>query len=157
MTAHDDSTFRQYSIPLVFEGRYFIREPGDPPCFSVVHKHEGNHIFEVRKNQPSMNPVSYVSISSDGIIMASSKRISRFLYKFCPASETTIVFTDSRGNDIIATISEKRIQVGDVVLLNSTFDGDRVGLVVDRNGRTGIGASVPESLLVFLMKRLANY
>ena len=152
MSERDENTFINCSIPLVFKGRYVVLEPGDPPCLSVIIEHQGNPVFEIRKNEPLGNPVSEVSVSGDGIVVASEKETGRFLYKLRPGPETNIEFGHVDGTEVTATLSGNRIQVGDIILLNSTFNEARVGVLFDENGKAGIGAPLPPSLSVFFGK-----
>ena len=152
MTKFGGSTFINCSVPLAFKGRYFILEPGNPPSFSVVIEHSGKPVFEVKKNVPSENPITEVSVSAVGVVTVSDKVTGKFLYKFRPESETSIVFGKIDGGEISARITDKRIQVGGVTLENCTFDGVGAGVVVDENGGIGIGAPIPKSLLVLFQK-----
>ena len=152
MTKFGGSTFLNCSVPLAFKGRYFILEPGNPPSFSVVLEYNGKPIFEIKKNVPSDNPITDVSISAAGIVTISDKATGKFLYKFRPESETSIVFGKIDGGEISAKISDKRIQVGGVTLENCTFNGVGAGIVVDENGGVGIGAPIPKSLLALFQK-----
>ncbi len=152
MTKFGGSTFINCSVPLAFKGRYFILESGNPPSFSVVLEHSGKPVFEVKKNVPSENPVTEVSISMAGVVTVSDKTTGKFLYKFRPESETSIVFGKIDGGEISAKISDKRIQVGGTTLENCTFNGVGAGVVVDENGGIGIGAPIPKSLLVLFQK-----
>ena len=152
MTKFGGSTFINCSVPLAFKGRYFVLEPSDPPSFSVILEHNGNPVFEIRQNQPSDNPVTDVSISAAGIVTVSDKATGRFLYKFRPESETSIVFGKIDGGEISAKISDKRIQVGGITLENCTFNGVGAGVAVYENGGVGIGAPIPASLLALFGK-----
>lgn len=49
MARFGGNEFTGFSVPLVFEGRYFIMEPGDPPKLTVVYEKDGEPIFEVLK------------------------------------------------------------------------------------------------------------
>lgn len=148
MTKFGGNTFINCSVPLAFKGRYFILEPGNPPSLSVVLEYKGKPIFEIKKNKPSDNPITNVSISGAGIITVSEKVTCKFLYKFRPENETTIVFGKIDGGEISAKISDRKIQVGGVTLENCTFNGVGAGVVVDENGGIGIGAPIPKSLLM---------
>jgi len=147
MTKFGGSTFINCSVPLAFKGRFFILEPGDPPLFSVVLEYNGAPIFEIKRNIPSDNQITDVAISASGIVAVSDKETGRFLYKFRPESETSIVFGKIDGGEISAKISDRRIQVGGIVIENCTFSGVEAGIVVDEHGGIGIGAPIPKSLL----------
>lgn len=152
MTKFGGSTFINCSVPLAFKGRYFILEQGNPPCFSVILEHDGLPVFEIRKNEPLDNPITDVSISSAGIITVSDKTTGKFLYKFRPESDTSIVFGKIDGGEISVKISDNRIQAGGVTLENCVFNGVGAGVLVDEKGGVGIGAPVPSSLLALFGK-----
>ena len=147
MTKFGGSTFINCSVPLAFRGRYFILEPENPPSFSVVLEDKGKPVFEIRKNKPSKNPFTIANISTAGIITVSEKLTGRFLYKFRPASETSIIFGKIDGGEISARITDKQIQVGGITIANCVFEGTGAGIVVDEKGGVGIGAPIPPSLL----------
>jgi hypothetical protein len=153
MTKFGGSTFINCSVPLAFKGRYFILEPGNPPSFSVVLEHNGAPIFEIKNNLPLDNPITDVSTSGAGIVTVSDKATGRFLYKFRPESETSIVFGKIDGGEISAKISDRRIQVGGATIENCTFNGFGAGIVVDENGGIGIGTPIPKSLLALFQQR----
>ena len=52
MAKFGGNEFIGFSVPLVFEGRYFIMEPGNPPNITVVREIKGTPVFEVLKNEP---------------------------------------------------------------------------------------------------------
>ncbi len=48
MTKFGGNQFTNCSVPLAFEGRYFILDPGNSsPTISVVLEHEGKPVFEI--------------------------------------------------------------------------------------------------------------
>lgn len=150
MTEFGGSKFISCSVPLAFKGRYFILEPGNPPLLSVVLDYNGTPLFEIKRNKPMDNAITDVYISGAGIITVSDKATGRFLYKFRPDSETSIVFGKIDADEISAKISDKRIQVGGLTLENCTFNGVGAGVVVEENGAVGIGAPFPKSLLALI-------
>lgn len=152
MTKFGGSTFINCSVPLAFKGRYFILEPGNPPMFSVMLDNEGTPVFEIKKNMPADNPFTDVTTTPAGIITVSEKGTGKFLYKFRPASETSIIFGKIDGGEISARITDKLIQVGGVIIDNCSFKGVGAGIVVDEKGGIGIGAPVPKSLLQLIQK-----
>lgn len=152
MTKFGGNTFPNFSVPLSFKGRYFILVPGNPPSFSVVLEHKGKLIFEIKKNKPCDNPITKLSMTKVGIIAVSDKVTGRFLYKFRPENETSIVLGKIDGSEITAKISDNKIQVGSVTLENNRFEGSGIaGILVDENGAISIGAPIPKSLLSLLM------
>ena len=141
------SEFINCSVPLAFEGRYFIVEPGDPASLiSVVLDFEGKPIFEVFKNQPVDNPLTTVSKTPPGILTVIDKQSRTFLYKIRPGSETSIVFGTIKGDEINVAITDRQIKVGTNTIQNCVFNGVGAGIVVYKSGGFGIGAPIPESL-----------
>ena len=66
MVRFEGNIFSDFSVPLVFEGRYFIIEPGTPnPLVTVVVEHDREPVFEVLKNEPQQNPLTEVSRKQD--------------------------------------------------------------------------------------------
>ena len=132
-----------FSVPLAFDGRYFILEPGDPPLVTVVREVDGSPTFEVLKNEPvgddaTKTPAGIVTVGESG---------GGFLYKVRPASETSVVFGTVSGDEIDVRITDKQIRVGGITLENNTFSGRMAGVVVDADGGVGIGAPIPETLV----------
>ena len=152
MTKFGGSKFINCSVPLAFRGRYFILEPSTPPLISVVLDHNGQALFEIKQNKPYENPLTDVAISGAGIITVSEKSTGKFLYKFRPESETSIIFGKIDGGEITAQISDKKIQVGGSTIENCTFNGVDAGIVVDEKGGVSIGAPIPEALLRLFKK-----
>lgn len=152
MVRFGGSEFINCSVPLAFEGRYFILEPGDPPLVSVIREYQGQPIFEVRRNEPEDNPLSEVSKISAGIVTVADKETGRFMYKIRPGSETSVVFGKIDGEEISARITDKIIQVGGVTVENCAFNGVGAGVVVNAQGNVGIGASIPPILIKWFKK-----
>jgi len=153
MTKFGGSTFINCSIPLAFSGRYFILEPGNPPAFSVVLEYNGAPVFEIKNNEPCDNPLTNVVKNAAGIVTVSEKSTGKFLYKFRPESETSIVFGNINGGEMTAKISDKRIQIGGITMENNTFVNCGAGVVVDQNGGVSMGAPIPASLLALFGKQ----
>jgi len=149
MAKFGGNEFIGFSVPLVFEGRYFIMEPGNPPNITVVREIKGTPVFEVLKNEPSSNPYTDVTKTLPGIITISDKE-SGFLYKIRPGSKTSVAFGTLDGGEISATISDKKIQVGGITLENNIFIGNMAGVIVHRDGSVKIGASIPTQVLSWL-------
>jgi len=135
--------FTGFSVPLMFEGRYFILEPGDPPLVTVFVEREGQPVFEVMKNRPVANLLTQVSMNATGVVTVSEKVSGRFLYKIRPGSDTSVAFGKLGGGEISARITDRSIQAGDTMIQNSAFSGEMTGLVVDATGSIGIGAKLP--------------
>ena len=153
MTKFGGNTFINCSVPLEFKGRYFILEPGNPPSFSVVLEHNGKLIFEIKKNKPCDNPITKLSMTGVGIIAVSDKVTGRFLYKFRPENETSVVLGKIDGGETSVIISDREIQACGATFRNSRFEDLGVGVVVSENGSISIGgSSIPKSLLSLLKK-----
>ena len=147
MSRFGGNEFLNYSIPVVFEGRYFILEPGDISTISVVVEKDGKPVFEILKNEPVTNELTNVSKTSVGIITVSDKRTDKFLYKVRPASETSVVFGKIDGTEISINISDKKILVGSNSFENNTFYGNIAGIVVYPDGNIMVGTSIPKKIL----------
>ena len=150
MAKFGGNEFIGFSVPLVFQGRYFIMEPGSPPNITVVVEIDGKPVFEVLKNEPLDNPITEVSKTPPGILTVSEKDSGKFLFKIRPGSETSIAFGKIDGGEISATISDRKIQVGGITLENNTFVGNMAGVVVHPDGGAGIGATIPPKVLAWL-------
>ena len=150
MAKFGGNEFIGFSVPLIFEGRYFIMEPGNPPKITVVLEVDGKPVFEVLKNEPSSNSFTEVTKTPPGIITISERESGKFLYKIRPSSETSVAFGKIDGSKISAIISDKKIQVGGITLQNNTFVGNMAGVVVRPDGGTGIGAPIPPQVLSWL-------
>ena len=147
MVRFGGSEFINCSVPLAFEGRYFIIESGDPPLISVIREYNNQPLFEVQQNKPTINPFSDVSITQAGIITVSDKATGHFMYKIRPGSETSVVFGKIDGGEILARITDRLIQVGGITIENCAFSGVGAGIVVDSREQVGIGCPIPPVLL----------
>ena len=152
MARFGGNEFNGFSVPLVFEGRYFVIEPGNPPKITVFSERNGSPVFEVLKNEPVVNDVTDVTKTAAGIITVSQKGGS-FLFKIRPDSESSIAFGTLKGEEITARITDRRIQVGGNSLENNSFGGNMAGVVVRRDGGVDIGASIPQLVLQWLSSR----
>ncbi len=152
MASFGGNEFTGFSVPLVFEGRYFVMEPGNPPQITVFLERNGSPVFEVLKNEPVANDVTEVTRTAAGIVTV-SQRGGPFLYKVRPDSESSIAFGTLRGGEITARITDRRIQVGSITLENNRFNGNMAGVVVRADGGVGIGAPIPQIVVQWLMSR----
>ena len=146
MARFGGNEFTTFSVPLAFEGRYFILEPGDPPRVSVVREYEGAPVFEVVRNEPVDNPLSEVTKTAAGVVTVSDKT-GKFLYKVRPHYETSVVFGKIDGGEVLVRITDRNIQVGGNTIANSVFIDTMAGVVVRADGGMGIGARIPPALL----------
>jgi len=144
MAQFGGNTFKNCPVPLAFNGRYFILEPG--PLFSVVLSHSGKPVFEILKNEPAENPLTDVTKNAAGIITVSEKETGKFLYKFRPESETSIVFGKIDGDTTTVVIGDKNIKVGTNTFQNNMVSGCGAGIVIDDKGDMGMGCPIPPEL-----------
>lgn len=136
--------FTDFSLPLVFEGRYFIMEAGNPPLITVVMELDGRPVFEILKNQPSANEVTDVSIDTAGIVTVSDNTTGKLLYKIDPGRETSVIFLKEDGGECPAVITGDEIRIGGMVIDNNPFRGSMGGVVVDPEIGAGmLGAPLP--------------
>ena len=152
MAKFGGNEFTEFSVPLVFEGRYFVLEPGDTPSLSVFVERDGKPAFEVLHNEPSDgNPDVEVSKTPPGIVTISDS--SGFVYKVRPGSETGVMFGTLKGEELDVRITDKEIRVGTNVLQNNTFTGQMAGVVIRSDGGMGIGAPLPDIVRSWLTER----
>lgn len=150
MARFGGNEFTSFSVPIVYEGRYFIMEPSEPPQITVIYEKDGEPIFEVLKNEPIDNPLSEVTKTTPGIVTVSDKSSGKFLYKIRPSSETSVAFGKLDGGEISVKITDRNIQVGSNILENNTFNGVMAGVVINSDGSFGIGAPIPAQVLEWL-------
>jgi hypothetical protein len=143
MARFGGNEFRDFSVPIAFEGRYFILEPGDPPLLTVLRIVAGKPTFEVLKNQPG-GPNA--KVTSAGVVTVTDDT-GKFLYKVRPESATSVVFGRFDGGEVEARISDKSIQCGGVMLENCEFRGNVAGIVVERDGSVGVVGPIPPEVL----------
>lgn len=148
------SKFNNCSIPLIFEDRVFIVEPdGSGLLVSVVFEYDGKLQSEILKNKPVENTATDVSATPAGIITVADRQTGHFIYKVRPGSETSIVFGTLKGDELSVVISDKQIRVGTNVIQNCAFNGVGVGVVVNKDGGFGIGASIPQWFSKYIAKK----
>ena len=150
MARFGGNEFSSFSVPLVFDGRYFVLEPGNPALLSVFIEQEGKLVFEVLKNEGVKNPITDVKSNATGVLTVTDKISGKFLYKVRPGSETSIAFGKIDGGEISARISDRSIQVGGITVENNQFHGAMAGVVVQSNGGVGVGAPIPPAVLRLL-------
>jgi hypothetical protein len=150
MARFGGNEFTSFSVPLVFDGRYFVLEPGKQPLLTVFAEHKGELVFEVLKNKPVDNPITDVSTNASGVVTVSRKGNGAFLYKVRPGSETSLAFGRLDGGEISAQITDKTIKVGGVTLGNNTFIGNMAGVVVTPTGGVSIGSPLPPLVIQWL-------
>ncbi len=148
MAGHNE--FAAFSVPLVFNHRYFIMERGNPPLLTVVSEEKGEPFFEVFKNEPRENPHSEAIKSTTGIVTVSPKKGGTFLYRIHPGPETKIALVKPGGGEITAKIGDDTIHVGGITLRNNAFIGDMTGVSLMPDGAVSIGARIPRKIMQWL-------
>jgi hypothetical protein len=144
--------FEQAAVPFVFEGRYFVLEPGEgeEPLVSVLREENGTPVAEVVRNEPGPATGVEVKKSPPGIVTVSDA--SGFVYKVRPGSETTVVFGRLTGEELTVRITDRNIVVMRdagtpkeervMTVERNQFVGDMVGLAILPNG-IAVGAAMP--------------
>ena len=139
-----------FSVPLVFEGRYFVFESGNPSLLSVFLVRNGQPIIEVLKNQGKKNPISSVLANSTGVVSVTDKPSGELLYRVHPGPEANITFGTIKGDEIAVKISDRSIEAGGVSFTNKRFNGTGAGVAIARDGSVNIGFEIPPEVLVLL-------
>lgn len=150
MVRFGGNEFSSFAVPLVFGGRYFVLEPGEPPQLTVFFEEGGSPLFEVLRNEPVDNPRSETSRSPAGVITVVDRTTGGFLYKVRPGSETSVVFGRLGGGEVEARVSDKNLRIGGITLSNNTFDGAMAGVVVEEDGAVRIGCALPPAVVALL-------
>lgn len=150
MARFGGNEFTHFSVPLVFSGRYFILEPGEPPELTVVINHEGNPVFEILRNQPYENPITHCTVNPTGIVTVAENDGGVFLYKVRPGNETSIAFGRIRNGEFEVRISDRSIQAGGTTLKNNIFNGEMAGVLIGDDGNVRIGATLPPEIIEWL-------
>ena len=138
------------TVPLAFQGRFFIFKAGDPPVVTVVKCIGRQLVFEVKDNGPVGNMLTSVTRAPGGAVTVSEKSTGRFLYRLLPGRETCVVFGRADGGETAALVSDRQIRIGRVAAENRPFLGGRCGVTVGPNGSVGEGSTVPLSLVQWL-------
>ena len=133
--------FDNCSIPLVFVGHYFLFESGAFPRVSVVREFRGHPIFEIKGNEPVMNPLSDVFKEPVGIINVFDKQTGRFLYIIRPGIETNIVLGKPDGGAINLKVTDNRIHMSGDTIYNCVFNCAATTIFVDDQGRLSVEAA----------------
>src|SRR4030095_7935406 len=157
MAQFGGNEFTGFSVPVVFDGRYFIVEPGDPPLVSVFIERDGEPVcLRGSKNRPNENPVTRVSTNATGIVTVADNS-GKFLYKIRSDSETSVAFGKVGGGELSVRISDRSIQAGGLVVDNNSFAG-MAGVVVEPTGEVGVAGPIPSLVLQWLQEgRMADY
>jgi hypothetical protein len=153
MVRFGGNEFTAFAVPLVFGGRFFIVEAGDPPLVSVVVERDGQLRFEVVKNEPGDAEGVEARKTPPGVVTVSELG-GGFIYKVRPASEASVTFGRLRGEgELEARITDARTKIvrhlpgGGVVDVltaeRNMFQGPMAGIVVNEDGSIGMGAPIP--------------
>ena len=153
MARFGGNEFTAFSVPLVFEGRYFVLEPGNPPLITVFLERAGEPVFEVLKNRPMETDITAGSTNPTGVAAVTDKASQKFLYKIRPGSETSVAFGKLDGSEISARVTDRSLHVGGITLQNNVFAGQMAGVIVHPDGSVGIGAPIPALVRQWLSGR----
>jgi len=147
MTNIGSNQFKNCLIPIAFEDRYFILEQKDDnDIFSVFTLIDDKPIFEILYNEPQDNPITDVIKSSPNFITVSSKLDGNFIYKIRLEYKGSSIFGKIKGEEKEIKITDKSIKIGGSTFSNNTVIGCAVGIIVDKNGSIGMGASLPKAV-----------
>ncbi len=151
MALINESKLNNCSVPLTFEGHYFLLESGALPEISVIREFEGRPVFEIRRNKPAENPLSDSSEDEHGVVSVFDKQTGRFLFTLSPGLETNVVLGITGGKAIAARIADNRIHVSGDTIYNCVFNGSATTLFVDYEGHLNVETSlVPPAALQLL-------
>ena len=142
--------FSSFSVPLVFEGRYFVFEPGTPSLLSVFLVRNGQPVVEVLKNEGKENPISEVWSNPTGVVTITDKTSGELLYRVYPGSKTNIAFGTLKGDEITVKVSDHSIEAGGVTFANKRFNGMGATVAITRDGSVNIGVGIPPEVLALL-------
>lgn len=162
MSTPEESKFVNCTIPITFEGRYFVLEPGNSPLYSVVNIQNGKAVTEIRKNEPVGNSLSDITKTETGAITCSEKKKEegegeeekekevkkgKVIYKLTPGTETRIAFPKDGGGEIPIVIWDKKISVAGITLDDCALNDVACSVEVFSNGGFQINASIPRPLI----------
>ncbi len=143
--------FTDFSLPLVFDGRYFVVERGDPSLVTVFRSENGEPNFEIVKNAALELGSVDITIESSGRLVITEESAGDILYDVRPGVETIVTFRKADGGKCPAVITETTVQIGGLVVDNRLFDGALGGVVVDPEIGAGmLGAPLPPEVIEWL-------
>jgi hypothetical protein len=141
------NTFMNVAFPLAFENRYFMLEPSaSMDVWTVFTVQDGKPVIEILKNKPHDNNVSKVESNPTGIVTVSDPETGTFLYKLRPGNKNTSIFGRIKGEETEIRITDREIRIGTIIFRNILVMDFAVGVIVDKNGGTVMGASLPPVL-----------
>ena len=150
MAKFGGNEFSSFSVPLVFEGRYFVLEPGNPSLLSVFLVRNGQPVVEVLKNEGKENPISKVLSNPTRVVTVTDKISGDLLYRVHPGSRANITFGTLKGDEITVKVSDRSIEAGGVTFANKRFNGTGAGVAIARDGSVNIGVEIPPEVLALL-------
>ena len=150
MAKFGGNEFASFSVPLVFEGRYFVLEPGNPSLLSVFLVRNGQPVMEVLKNEGRENSISKVWSNPTGVVTVNDKTSGGLLYRVHPGSPVNISFGTLKGDEIAVKVSDRSIEAGGVTFANKKFNGRGASIAIMRDGSINIGAEIPPEVTALL-------
>ena len=150
MAKFGGNDFSSFSVPLVFEGRYFVFEPGNPSLLSVFLIRNGQPVIELLNNEGNKNFISEVWSNTTGVVTVTDKTSGELLYKVHPGSQVNITFGTFKGDEITVKVSDRSIEAGGVTFANKRFNGMGASVAIARDGSVKIGVEIPPEVLSLL-------
>jgi len=139
--------FENVAFPLAFENRYFMLESSaGADIWTVFTVQDGKPIIEILRNDPQGNDLTKAETNPTGIVTVSDPKTGAFLYKLRPGNKNSSIFGRINGEETEIKITDREIRIGTNTFQNNLVSGFAVGIIVDSNGRIGMGAGLPPEL-----------
>jgi len=139
----------QRSIPLHFARRYFLLETNKQKLLNVILKDRDKWIYEIKKNLPIENPISYTHKIPIEEIAASDKINGKIIYKINlgPVIKIRVFLSDE--NEHIIKIDGDRIMIGNRYAQNHS-NVHVINVAINLDGSFSENLSIPDELSEFL-------
>ncbi len=123
-----------------------LESSGGTDVWTVFTVKDGEPIIEILKNNPQDNDLSNAETNPTGIVTVSEPTTGAFLYKLRPGNKNSSIFGRINGEETEIKITDKEIRVGTKTFQNNLVSGFAVGIIVNSNGKLGMGAGLPPKL-----------
>lgn len=142
-------------FPVSLDNRRFIRIGAENGRYfiSVIVSYDDTVDFEIVNNVPRSNALSNVFTTHSGTLVVNSLKTGDLIYKVDVGREIIV----SYNNNVIKITEDKIIAGGSTLVGNSINTG--VGIILHKNGSTGIGGSVgniPKRVMELYKRALAK-
>jgi hypothetical protein len=145
--------FINCTVPIVFEGRYFVYEQQEEQdVFSVFTLVGGNPVFEILRNEPHENPLTDVIKYPLGFITVSDKIAGDLIYKVRLGHNGSSIFVKIEGEEMEMWIDDNVIIISGTVVERNSIKGE-VGIVISEDGSLTMGSSLPQEARHLFAKR----